>query len=298
MKPTLFLGGAPKCGTSAFFDILAQTEHFEASKPKETFYFMDSDHCLLNKKHNYWNEGFEGFQRFFSNLDSNKILLEGSTHLLFQETIPNLLKEENTKFIFILREPASRIFSSFQYSKNNLARFTKEIDFAEYVNILLEGREAELDNFIKPSATRDILKKELTMSNYKLHLDKWGSAIGRDRFKIVLYDDFKKNSNKEVAKAIAWLGLKPISVELENEQKNKTRAIKNLGIHRLLVPLNKYVPGGEIKKIVKRIYFGFQSKELDSKLDDKKTLEDLRLYFNGANEALAKSYNLDLESWS
>src|SRR5690606_31158229 len=129
----IFLGGVPKSGTSSLFDMLGQIPEITPSEPKETFYLIDNDY-IIQKDKNYFKHGWSVFNDFFTD-KKNKIRLEGTTHLIYQNEIIPVLKELDAYFIFILRSPEERIRSSFEYSMNNLASFNKRISFSDFVDI-------------------------------------------------------------------------------------------------------------------------------------------------------------------
>ncbi len=296
-RSMLFLGGAPKCGTSAFFDLLAKSGVFVPSTPKETFYFMDESHPLINGKTNYWKDGLEGFTQFVKSNAEQDILLEGSTHLMYQRQIVQELKKLNTRFVFIIREPASRIRSSFEYTKNNLAAFNKELSFTEYVNILLEGRTSELDKYMSPSVSRAVLKTELELSDYLLHLQFWYQHIPKDNIRIILYENLKSTAVEEAHQVIQWMGGEALNNDLELERKNATRGIRNKTFHRILTPLNKALPQGKIKQLAKQVYFSVQGKQASKGEDFSEGLSKLKAYFADKNQRLADQLNMDLSVW-
>jgi hypothetical protein len=78
-KQMVFLGGAPKCGTSAFFSMLSQTGLFTPSKPKETFFYIDRNYPLYKKGQNFFEKGHSAFLNFFDKASIGKPLLEATT---------------------------------------------------------------------------------------------------------------------------------------------------------------------------------------------------------------------------
>src|SRR5690606_14876560 len=69
------------------------------------------------------------------------VRMEATTHYLYQRTALEALSElEDCRVCVVLREPAARVLSSFQYTQNNLARIAPEVTFDEYVDAVLAGR--------------------------------------------------------------------------------------------------------------------------------------------------------------
>ena len=296
-KKILFIGGAPKCGTSALFDLLTQTKFFLASDPKETFYFMDQDYPTLNTKANYWKNGFKGFDNFFPSASTEHFRLEGSTHLIYQKSIPAILSREDCRFLFILREPANRISSSFQYSLNNLAAFSVSLSFENYVDILLKRDVDKLNKYIKSPMSLDILKKELELSCYVYHLRNWYELIPQDKIKIVLYEDLINSSEGILANILGWLKLDYNARYMLNS-KNRTAGVRNKNLHRKLQPINKLLPTGRVKQILKNTYFKFQYKDINPNQADERAITLLRQYFIKPNQQLQNELNIDISKWS
>ncbi|MEO0628823.1 MAG: hypothetical protein AAFY91_17640, partial [Bacteroidota bacterium] len=143
----LFIGGAPKCGTSSLFNQLASWPGMNPSQPKETFYFIDRENPLLNSRYNIHHSNVMGFRHFFP--DEPGIKLEGTTHLLYQSNQNTNIQElGRVKIIFILRDPVQRLRSSFEYTENNLSRFKRKISFSDFAELLLDDRREEVKSLI------------------------------------------------------------------------------------------------------------------------------------------------------
>ena len=74
----------------------------------------------------------------FESIDEKKIILEATPDYIYQKTplevLPNLNPMPN--IIFILRNPAKRLYSFFNFAKNNMGVLKKDISFTEYINRL------------------------------------------------------------------------------------------------------------------------------------------------------------------
>ena len=275
----LFIGGAPKCGTSALFNMLSQTNNFNVSNPKETFFFIDQDYILLNKKYNYHKNGLGAFLDYFATVDNKKIYLEATTHLLYQEKIPSIIAELSSKIVFILRDPAERIKSSFEYTKNNLAHFHENITFSKYVDFILNNNIQELTKYMPDSTSRWVLANELYLSDYQKHIDKWQKAIGKDRVLLIDYDDFKLEPLFTLDRILKFVNLQGLNSDINLTRTNETIGVKNKLFHRIIRKINKIIPNSSIKDIAKAFYFRFQKKEREWTLEDELALQKLKFYF-------------------
>ena len=136
------IGGAPKCGTSTLFTWLAAHPDVCGSTPKETFFLMDEGHPLLNRV-NVHASGLGAYGSFFKEKPGAAHRLEGTTQYLYQTTPLSALVEleQPPHVVFVVRRPGARVYSSFRYTANNLARLRRPLEFVDYVRLAKERRE-------------------------------------------------------------------------------------------------------------------------------------------------------------
>lgn len=250
----IFLGGAPKCGTSALFEMLGQIPSIASSIPKETYFFLDEDYPL-SKKNNYHTLGLKAFDRFFKDKKKN-YRLEASTHLIYQKRAPSILKDLDSYFIFILREPAAKLRSSFEYTINNLSNIKGNLTFSEYVNIILNN-SIELKKYERQPGCLEILKRGLYNSDYPSFIKHWKSAIPEERIIVIDYEFFKIHPQLTVDYICKRVGIE--KYKIINKEKNATIKIKNKKIHSFARRINQITPN-IILSPFKNIYFNLQSK--------------------------------------
>lgn len=296
----LFIGGAPKCGTSSLYSYLSLHPEIITSKPKETFYFMDEDHPLLNRSNNYYINGIDGFEEYFLTTERRgKVRLEATTHYLFQKSIAekiDRLKVE-TKLIFVLREPATRVYSSFKYTQNNLANLSKKIPFSKYVDDQIATSSDVPDYLVNEKLF--VLKNDIEYSKYCKHLDYWYEHFEESNIKLLLFEDLKENPEMALDLILDFIGVESFQFDRSRMgPKNVTVRIKNQKLHGLAIAFNKYL-GSATPKAIKSVYQRLQSapKEKISK-DDRDAIKKLRTYYKPYNEELQERFNLDVRKWS
>lgn len=295
----LFIGGAPKSGTSSLFDLVAAHPQVTPSVPKETFYLVDPRNPKYDPQANIRTTGWNGFFQYFpQEKDESNILLEGTTQLLFQTEIFEFVKELNdAKIIFILREPARRILSAYEFVRYNFGNFKKELSFLEYTELLLHDRTDALREYVRPPSDF-FLGCELDISTYHHHLERWTEALGPGRVKVFQFEQFKRDPAQILDQIGAWLDLDGFShSESRKEARNTTFYPKNLLLHYWIKKAAAMVPKGKIKKAVKHFYVSRQSKTVERPTTVDTGLQQLKAYFRPHNEKLARWGELDLKLW-
>lgn len=299
--PNLIIAGAPKCGTSSLFDWLAAHPEAQGSSPKEPFFLMDSDHPLMNKKANFHKDGWGGYQEFFTGKNANpRITFEATTHYLYQQTaIEAISKLENPPFIiFLLRNPSERLFSSFVFTKNNLAGFKKELSFEDYVDIVVSNNESELKKYIDRKESLYVLQHDLRYCQYVDFLERWIDKIDKTKISIFTFDDLK-NDPKMVMDAICHnVGIDEKFYENFNfVSKNPSYSIKGKKLHRIISKYRSFIPHSKAKELTKSIYYKFQNHKKKQEAINEHTREVLDAYFAPYNQRLAEMFDLNIVKW-
>lgn len=286
----VFIGGAPKCGTSAVFDRLEREALVVASKPKETYYFLEPEHPL---KKLVDQKGT--FDSYFNPSDSGKgsIFLEATTHTLYSNhAFEQIKKWPEAQVIFILRNPIDRLVSSFLYTKHNLGAVKESFHIDDYVKALLEKNLDVIDKSILTPASKFVLMRDLEYGNYKKYLPKWSSQFGQDLL-CLDYEELKTAPQVFYQAIYDFLGL-PYTEQLGNAKKNQTISVKNAGLHRLLLSLNQKVRMPK-PQWLKSLYIAIQKKDSSETLSDERK-EQLMAYYAESNEYVKNHFNIDLDA--
>ena len=138
--PTTVIAGAPKCGTSSLFTWLVDHPEVCGSRFKETRYFLDPDHALLDRRSNYHEHGMAGYSSHFRQCDGAgaKVVLEATPHYLYQRTALEALStlDPLPTVLFLLRKPSDRTYSEYQFARNNRAVIDRGVTFREFVGMV------------------------------------------------------------------------------------------------------------------------------------------------------------------
>lgn len=282
--PDLVIAGAPKCGSSSLFFWLAAHPSICPSRKKETHFLRDSVN-KHNRDLNVHDHGIETYKSFFQHCDKAALKLEATPSYLYERTPIQILSKADPPptVIFILREPADRLLSSYRFAryrrKNTTLSFT---DFADP-----EGKKLD----------RPILPYE--QSCYSRYLRPWIDAFGNERIKVFLFEKMKEepeNFMKEVADSI---GIDPGFYENYNfQQRNASRNIRSKWFHSMGERLQPMIPNKLQEKLLPlylKLNSGSPPPVSREEIDEK---ERLRTEFQHEREKLKELFpDLDLSVW-
>lgn len=300
--PNLIIGGAPKCGTTSLFNWLVDHPDVCGSKSKEPFFLMDKDHPLRRKYCNIHDHGLEAYATIFpSSTDKHKVVLEASTHYIYQTTALDILPSlsTNPRLIFLLRKPSVRIFSSFTYSKAK-GNVQAGLSFAEFVRLIRNQSSRNVVPNWASRASAYVLPRDLQYSRYIDYLKAWRERLGDERMRVVVLETVRVDPNAAVQALCRWLGIDPSFYDdYDFTPLNRTSPVRSQRVQRMAMTLASGMRNGPVKEFMKRVYFAAQStgrSDLRTPADEA-ALAELDDYFRPLNERLEREFDLDLRAW-
>ncbi|WP_319420616.1 sulfotransferase domain-containing protein [Pleurocapsa sp. FMAR1] len=233
----LIIGGTTKAATTSLFNYLAVHPKICAATRKETRFFIDNN-CLFPSPEIDWSQGLEKYNTFFkSQLDSEHIRLEASPDYLYSLGTPQRIKTSlpNTKVIFILREPISRLISWYRYAKQR-AFIPKEMTFEEYVEKQFEQENSNLEEQSSIEPTEFIpqthLFSKLKQGCYSNYLQPYLEIFGHDNVHIGFYEELCLSPRSVSKKICDFAGIDSAFYdEYKFEIFNQTKTMKNPKLH-------------------------------------------------------------------
>ena len=292
--PDIMIAGVPKSGTTFLFNALANHPNICPSTPKETYFHINAENPYSTALK------YADYAQFFKESDSETLHLEGSQLNLFDkgliDTITRLTKKP--KVLVVLRDPAIRIYSSFQYTSNNLAAI-KDLSFDTYVSYLLNGETDKIKVHCKNEKIAFSLTNELDFSNYAEHLNNWSKAVGKENLMVMLSNDLKEIPEAVIKNCFLFLGLEPSGLDGVEIGTNSTHQVENKRLHYLLNTI--YAQFGyqvPFKKSLKKAYAKLQFRSTEMSSSDKAAIQRLRLFFRESNRALEDTFGLDVKMWN
>lgn len=224
-KPTFFILGAAKCGTTFIYDLLKTHPDICMSIPKEPFFFEAEYEKGLEY---YWN-------KYFSNWKGQKEIGEARHRNLYLPYVANRIKEiaPDAKLIISLRNPVDRAYSHwwFWYSmgKENLLfedaiyedikRIEKGINF--------EGEKGAIQwcNNLDFKYGKNEFRTYIDSGYYSRQIMRYKKLFPSEQIKILFLEDFVDKYTEVILEVFEFLEVDLINV-------TKIRSRQNASISR------------------------------------------------------------------
>ncbi|MDQ3878214.1 MAG: sulfotransferase [Actinomycetota bacterium] len=239
-EPNFFLIGAGRAGSTAMSYMLRQHPQIFVTTPKEPHFLAfpaqrlsfkgPGDDLNVNRlavtDPDEYARLYTGTEGFLARGDASV-----STLYYWERSIPTLRDlYPDARLIALLRDPAQRAFSSFQYQK--IRGFEPVDDFEEALD--LETKRIEMNWQHLWHYTR--------MSFYHRALEAFTEAVGPDRILILFQEELKQAPDVVLQRTFHFLGvddtvrIEPITVNVSGKERRPIiqKVIRNLGSAPLL----------------------------------------------------------------
>lgn len=200
VRPNLFVVGAPKCGTTSLHHYLARHRDIFMCPSKELYRFCPDIRTLpLVRTESMYQSQFEEGRdrRWVGEITPLYLASEESARLI-------AVFNPSARIVMILREPIAMMHALYgQHLHDCLpckAAFEAE----------LRAQEAGLRHsvsYVPPDFVR--LPRLLEVADYAPQIRRFRAHFPSDQIKVILFDDFARDTAAVVADLLAWLGLEP-----------------------------------------------------------------------------------------
>lgn len=193
--PDAFMIGAPKCGTTALADALAQHPGVHMSVVKEPFYFVDGIGV----------DSEEEYRELFRDAPASTLRMEASTGYLFAPEAPARIRDAcpEARLVVALRHPVDLAFSLWAFER----RVGNED--AGFEEALAAGPDRERDPAYLGSrhgwAPNYLYRAR---ASFAPQLSRWLACFPREQFHVVVFEDFKEDPARVTAELYRFLGLR------------------------------------------------------------------------------------------
>ncbi len=293
--PNFFVAGAPKAGTSSLHQWIADHPDAFGSEEKETYFFVDPGTHMyrpdahISKGLDSWRAQFpipEGVQP--------KVIVESTPAYIYSQTalreIPALPSQP--KCLFVLRDPASQVYSLYTYFRDNWTWIPSDMSFDDFLNAVREGSHDFGGN--------ELAQNALANAAYVDVLLPWLEALGPDRIMVTTFDELLRDQRALTKRVAAWIGLDPSFYdEYEFPRENETYVPKNRALQRLNVGIRGALPKGKLYEAARSVYRRLNTTKPTGPTDrDSEVLEALKREFHSANTRLEQAFDLNLSAWN
>ena len=199
-KPNFFIVGAPKCGTTAMNNYLAEHPEIFIPDIKEVHFFgrdLNITKGALRDERAY--------RELFSGAKGEKRLGEASVWYLYSKTAAQEIYSFNpdAQIVVMLRNPADML-----YSQHSQFLYNGNEDIEDFSEALAAEPERKAGKRIPKSAHLvDGLFYSETVQ-YAEQLGRYFERFGRDNVHIILYDDFRADLPGTYRKLLQSLGVR------------------------------------------------------------------------------------------
>ncbi len=229
----LIIGGASKAGTTSVFEYLSGHPQICASTAKETRFFLDPDYPLPAAKQ-YHRNGPEEYQSFFLPQGGDRQSdwrLEATPDYLYSRNTSELIRRTlpNAQFVFILREPVSRLVSMYRFAQAMNA-ISSTMTFDEYVHIQIDNSE------LYPVGAEHPAFYALQHGRYSDYLPPFIESFGRSSVHVFFYDALKRDAHSFMTSLCRAVDIDPAYFQNRSfEVVNQSRAVRSPLVHRAYV---------------------------------------------------------------
>lgn len=299
----LIIAGAPRCGTTSLFNYLNDHPSIFGLDIKETCYFLDKDYFdesfnqtkLLPNYHQY---GLNGYDDIFKNAKANQIKLDATPDYIYQETFLKILPQLSTKplVVFLLREPAERVYSLYKFAKSRLGILSNEISFQQFLDKIRNGNDSDINK-------HKILKHVIEHSKYVQYINKIRDIVGAEHIHVIINEDFIKAPGFALREICNKLNIDDAFYdEYHFHRYNESYEVKTQFFRKLYekapLPYSFRYGDNKLKKFFKRVHHKFNASKNPAKSDGEESLiESLKEEFEDFNIELAEKYGLNLSPW-
>lgn len=299
--PNLVIAGAPKCGTTSLFAWLSDHPEVCGASRKETNFLVDPGAPLFDDAANYRDHGLAGYSQYFAHCDRerHRIVVEATPDYLYYETALEVLAglDPQPQVTFIFRKPSERVYSFYQFARNNMAMVDPEVTFRRYVSMIRSG-----DSYL---SERGSTGNTLSYSRYVDYLERWIERFPRSHLHFLLFEDLQRDPRGFMRAVATRLGIDPGFYDSYDFSRKKfTYRVRSHRLHRLRLAVGRRIPSSRPKELLRRglrrayAALNIEPAGLQRTDDDRRLLAELDREFGADNARLSAVTGLDLRAWS
>lgn len=227
-RPNFFIVGASRCGTTSMHSYLSAHPDIYMPAYKEPHYFATDFEAP-----NPWAKRFKekaNYLKLFSDAKEEKVLGEASSMYLFSKDAARNIKKfsPSAKIIIMLRSPVEMMYSLYNHLYYGGVESADTFEKA----LLLEKDRIKGKSLPKNQLIIKELYQYRGMAMFHDQVKRFYKHFNKSQIKIIIFDDFKKDTKKVYKETLSFLGVNPdfkISFEIINSNKQiKSNILRSL----------------------------------------------------------------------
>ncbi|MEQ8739016.1 MAG: sulfotransferase [Hoeflea sp.] len=203
--PNLIIAGVAKCGTTSIHDVLAEHPRVIGGIEKEPW-FLNDTHDNLCPSVNVHTHGLEAWARQFHDEGQGNfdIWMDASATYQYQQTAKEVIADldPQPKVMFVVRDPARRLFSLYQYARYHHRAIPHIHSFSQFIESVREPVDSRL-------LDQNLMVHAWSTSRYDLMLEEWSQIVPRERLFVTSIEEFSADRNRVLTRLSQWLGIDP-----------------------------------------------------------------------------------------
>ena len=256
----LILGGTSRAGTTSVFTYLENHPQIICSSVKETGFFLDADYPFPSKKR-YQKHGPQAYLSFFESEGSHpeeSWRFEATPGYLYSPNTPDVIRKTlgNVRFIFILREPVSRLLSWYRLGQS-LSEIPYRMTFDDYIALQKESG----DSF--PRRYRRQAFGALCQGRYSTYLERYFEVFGASSIQILFYEELRRDPFSFMVEICRSVGIDETYFQgYTFEVANKSPLVRSQWLHRAYYEANLMLDGPArrtpkpLRQLLRRVHRG------------------------------------------
>lgn len=288
-KPSFFIIGAPKCGTTTLYHWLKEHDDIFMPETKEPHYFaqhLSDRYCRVRDEASYLN--------YFSDAKNHQTCGEASVlYSFYPESIKSILKfNSDAKFIFMIRNPVSMVPSYHRQLINNLEEDIEDFETAWNTQNNREISKNSTDVDLLNYAEKGAIGK---------HLKNLKELIPESQLLILFLEDMQANPKKIYKDTLSFLNIKSDS-RTSFKKENQAATTHSYHLQKLMNNPPKWLRS--ISQFFRKLNlpFGKFIRQLNRKKASQNSLSDelikqLKSHYKEDIKLIEKLTSRDLSHW-
>lgn len=226
-RPDFFLVGAPKCATTAMTEYFRQHPglFIPRLRQKDLPFFGDDLHRIRPK------ESLDEYLACYRRALPAQRAGEACVWYMYSNSAPYEIRTfaPNAQIVMILRNPVDMVYS--QHSQLVYSQDEDIFDFDDALHAELDRRECRRSTPMTGNVPKEAYYYTF-LGEYSSHVKRYFEVFGRDRVRVVIYDDLRKDTPGSVAEIFRDLGVDP-EVPIDFRVVNASKVARSSRLQRV-----------------------------------------------------------------